>query len=174
LSRTLQWQAAKADPFWSLSAHCQFVSRKHIAISQFSTYRLVGESVHCPGPGARHSESGDKFRQQKEGQYNSPQTAMEFSPCRLGGGHRTSVRRRPFFVFVPGQSSQRLLNVLGQSHRESSAESKKMNTRRAVWTQETTSGFRQQVFIMYHGTSVEGAIGILNNGFRYITCDDLK
>jgi len=34
----------------------------------------------------------------------------------------------------------------------------------AVWTQLTTSGFKQQVFIMYHGTSVDNAVEILDDG----------
>ncbi len=35
----------------------------------------------------------------------------------------------------------------------------------AVWTQETTSGFRQQAFVMFHATDADSAASILEEGF---------
>jgi len=39
-------------------------------------------------------------------------------------------------------------------------------SRDPVWSQTTKSGFRQQVFVMYHATLAQHVTSIINNGFR--------
>ena len=42
-------------------------------------------------------------------------------------------------------------------------------SKRAVWTQQTTSGFGQQAFVMFHATDADSAASILQEGFRVST-----
>ena len=38
-----------------------------------------------------------------------------------------------------------------------------------TWSQTTKSGFRQQIFVMYHSTQVENVESIMRNGFEIST-----
>lgn len=38
-----------------------------------------------------------------------------------------------------------------------------------TWSQTTKSGFRQQIFVMYHSTQVENVESIIENGFDIST-----